>query len=135
MMAVLMLAVVCTPPACAQPDANGIVAGRPASLADGIYQGTTERLTGANEHHCSDSGPISIEVTGGRFKLPWRPLQTFDARIDAHGGFSATTANQFAAADKHMTIVPVLQGHVVEGRIIGEYGTRWCSYRFEAVKQ
>jgi hypothetical protein len=34
-----------------------------------------------------------------------------------------------------MTIVPALQGQVVDGRISGEYGTRWCSYRFEAVKQ
>jgi hypothetical protein len=122
-------------PVRAQPDAKANVPSHAAPLVDGVYQGTTERLTGAKVDGCSPGGPISLQVSDARFALPWRPLQTFDARIDAHGAFTATTANRVAAADKHMTIVPALQGHVVEGRISGEYGTRWCSYRFEAVRQ
>ncbi len=128
----LMLLAFC---ACGQPAANANGSEQAALRVDGVYQGTTTRLTGANVDGCSGDSPISIEINGARFRLPWRHLQTFDAKINSRGAFSATTADRVAASDKHMTIVPALQGQVVDGRISGEYGTRWCSYRFEAVKQ
>ena len=108
---------------------------KPASSFDGLYKGTTQRISGENTEACSAGGTIAIEVAGARFKLPWRPRQAFDAKISAQGGFWATTGNMAAQADKHLLIVPDLRGQVADGRISGSYGTRWCSYRFEAVRQ
>jgi hypothetical protein len=133
----LLFQLLCAP-AGAQPNSNAAAyatsGNTPASLVDGIYIGTTQRISGANTEGCAPDGPISIEVREGRLRLPWRPLQTFDGKIDPRGGFYVTTGNTYAQADKHMMIVPTMQGHVVDGRITGEYGTRWCSYRFEAEK-
>jgi hypothetical protein len=109
----------------------------PAALLspfDGRYTGHTQRLSGDATTGCPEGGPVTLDVTAGRFQYPWRPLQTFDVRIAASGGFAANAGNLTAQSDKHMMIMPVMDGAVHGDRIAGEFGTRWCSYRFEATR-
>jgi hypothetical protein len=101
---------------------------------DGTYTGRSERLSGSADNGCNQGGPISLTVSAGRFHYPWKPLQIFDVRIAANGSFAANAGNMTARADKHMMIVPVMQGQVTGDHIAGEFGTRWCSYRYAATR-
>jgi hypothetical protein len=75
-----------------------------------------------------------LQVQDGRFHLPWAGLQTFDVRIAPDGSFYATSPNALAKSDKHMMLVPTMQGHVSGTSLVADYGTRWCHYRLEATR-
>jgi hypothetical protein len=101
---------------------------------DGVYTGVSQRLSGDATAGCPDGGPVSITVSAGRFHYPWKLHQTFDVRIAANGAFAGNAGNITAQADKHMMVVPVMQGRVTGAHLAGEFGTRWCSYRYEATR-
>jgi hypothetical protein len=131
-------------PAPAQPAA--------ASQFTGTYTGTT-RLAGEQSQvvaaagpmqfeqqasgqagRCSPGGPVSLDVHDGRFRLPWSGPQAFNVRISPDGSFYATSSTVPAASDKHMMVVPTLQGRVSGASLVADYGTRWCHYRLEATR-
>jgi hypothetical protein len=134
---IIMLAAACGCATAASVAQTGSAVSAPPAVAlspfDGTYTGSSQRLSG-DPGTCTEGGPVNLVVTAGRFHYPWKPLQTFDVRIAANGAFAANAGNITAQADKHMMLVPVMQGRVDGDRIAGEFGTRWCSYRYEATR-
>jgi hypothetical protein len=116
--------------AASQPSAPAVA----MSPFDGTYTGVSQRLSGDTATGCPEGGPVNITVSAGRFHYPWKPHQTFDVRIAANGAFAANAGNITAQADKHMMVVPIMQGRVTGAHLAGEFGTRWCSYRYEATR-
>jgi hypothetical protein len=110
---------------------NGLESGLTAYPLDGIYKGNTEPFP-ANNEACLPGQAVALEVRNGRFKLAWNERQLFDAKIRPDGTFYATTGASPIQAEKHMTLVPTLQGHVAAADVTADYGTRWCRYRLEA---
>jgi hypothetical protein len=98
---------------------------------DGIYGGNSQPVT-TNDKGCRPSQEVALEVSKGRFKLPWNDRQVFDAQITPNGTFFATTGALPVQAEKHMTIIPTLQGRIGPAGLVADYGTRWCRYRLEA---
>jgi hypothetical protein len=70
-------------------------------------------------------------VRDGRFKFEWNEPTVFDVKIAADGTFYATTEST-VRAEKHMTLVPTMQGRIDGTMLVADYGTRWCHYRLEA---
>jgi hypothetical protein len=131
LLAVLGLSCICATASPAQSASpSGLEGVMTAYPVDGIYKGNSQPIA-ANDESCRPGQKMALEVRDGRFKLPWRESQVFDARISSDGSFFATTASM-VQADKHMTIIPTLQGQVRGGGLVADYGTRWCRYRLEA---
>jgi hypothetical protein len=97
---------------------------------DGIYKGTTQRIS-ANTESCRPGREVAVDVQNGRLKLPWNDPQVFDTRIARDGSFFATIGS-VVQAEKHMTTIPTLQGQIGSAGLVADYGTRWCRYRLEA---
>jgi hypothetical protein len=110
---------------------GGLEGSLTAYPLDGLYKGTTQPLV-ANNEACRPGQPVTLEVRNGRFKFAWNERQLFDARIRPDGTFYATTGVAPVLAEKHMTIIPTLQGRVAAADVVADYGTRWCRYRLEA---
>jgi hypothetical protein len=110
---------------------NGLESGLTAYPLDGIYKGNTESFA-TNNGPCLPGQAVAVEVRKGRFTLAWTGRQQFDAEIRPDGTFYATTGASPIQADKHMTLLPTLQGRVAAADIAADYGTRWCHYRLEA---
>jgi hypothetical protein len=98
----------------------------------GTYAGTAQAIAG-NDPSCAPAGHVTLAVQDGRFRLPWRELQAFDVRISPDGSFFATSGSVLAQSDKHMMLVPTLQGRVSNTGLQATYGTRWCRYELEAM--
>jgi hypothetical protein len=130
-LAVLGLSCICTTASLAQSAGqNGMQGSMTAYQFDGIYKGNSQQIA-AHSETCGPGQEITVDVHDGRFKLAWHDPQVFDARIRPDGTFFATTAST-VQAEKHMTIVPTLQGHIGTTGLVADYGTRWCRYRLEA---
>jgi hypothetical protein len=97
---------------------------------DGTYAGNSQQVT-ANDQSCRPGREVSLEVNKGMLKLAWTERQAFEAPIARDGSFYATTGS-VVQADKHMTILPTLEGRITHGNLVADYGTRWCRYRLEA---
>jgi hypothetical protein len=130
--AVMGLSCICmaaTPVDAAGPtDLSG---GMTAYQFDGVYKGNTQQIA-ANDASCRPGQEAAVEVRHGRLTLPWNDRQVFDARIARDGSFFATTGVSPVLAEKHMSIIPTLQGRIGATGLVADYGTRWCRYRLEA---
>jgi hypothetical protein len=103
-----------------------------ASRYDGVYSGTT-RLVAGDATQCQPGETTRVTVVNDRFNFAWGPRQDAIVPISAAGGYSAYLEGNSADADKHMELLPRIDGYV-DGRVLaGSYGTRWCtySYRFD----
>lgn len=109
----------------------GMAGGLTAYEFDGIYKGDSQR-TASNDASCPSGREVAVEVHNGRLRLPWNDRQVFDARIARDGSFFATSGASPVLAEKHMSIVPTLQGRIGTIGLVADYGTRWCRYRLEA---
>lgn len=99
----------------------------------GTYTGTTQPVPG-NDPSCAPGGRVTLDVQNGRFRLPWHEPQAFDVRISADGSFVATSGSVLAQSDKHMMLVPTMQGRVSGASLVADYGTRWCRYRLDTAR-
>jgi hypothetical protein len=104
-----------------------------ASPLSGTYIGAAQHISGS-EAPCEPGGQVKIDVRDGHFRFPWHEPQAFNVRISPDGSFFATSGDVLAQSDKHMKLVPTMQGHVSEASLVADYGTRWCRYRLEAVR-
>jgi hypothetical protein len=109
---------------------NEMQGGLTAYQFAGLYKGSSRPIV-ANDESCRPSQEVALEVRHGQLKLVWHEPQVFDARIMDDGRFFATTASM-VQAEKHVTIVPTLQGQIRGGDLVADYGTRWCRYRLVA---
>jgi hypothetical protein len=106
---------------------QGSSAGSPF---DGTYRGTS-RLAQTSLSSCEAGTSIDLAVTNGRFRFAWRPRQSTVVSISHSGGFSAMLRGSFVAADKHMEVLPRIDGHTDGHMMVGEFGTRWCKYSYQ----
>ncbi len=104
-----------------------------ASSFTGTYAGITQGAAG-NDPSCAPGTSVTLNVQNGRFRLAWHEPQAFDVRIAADGSFYATSTTIPAQADKHMMLVPTMQGRLSGTNLVADYGTRWCHYRLEATR-
>jgi hypothetical protein len=100
-----------------------------ASLFDGVYAGPVT-ATGVD---CAPQGQKAAEhmvatVADGRLSRPARPQGSI--RIASDGSYSALLRGSQAASDKHMQVLPNIDGVADGQRLVGRYGTRWCSYTY-----
>jgi hypothetical protein len=109
----------------------GMEGGITAYQFDGVYKGNSQRIATSDES-CRPSQQVAVEVRHGRFMLPWNDRQNFDAKIARDGSFFATSGVPPVLAEKHMSIIPTLQGRIGATGLVADYGTRWCRYRLEA---
>jgi hypothetical protein len=131
LLAVLGLCCICTtfsPAWSAGPAA--FEGGLTASQFDGLYSGTSQRVSAIGES-CHPGEAVALDVRNGRFRLAWRGNDVFDARILHDGSFYATSGAP-VQLEKHMILVPVLQGRIGTAGLVADYGTRMCRYRLEA---
>jgi hypothetical protein len=105
--------------------------GMTAYQFDGVYKGNSQRIA-SNDESCRPNQQVAVKVRYGRFTLPWNDRQSFDAKIARDGSFFATSGVPPVLAEKHMTIIPTLQGRIGAAGLVADYGTRWCRYRLEA---
>jgi hypothetical protein len=102
----------------------------PGSRYDGVYSGTT-RLVAGDATQCQPGGTASVTVANDRFHFAWRPRQDAIVPISAAGGYSAYLRGNAVSADKHMALLPRIDGYA-NGRVLaGSYGTRWCTYSYQ----
>jgi hypothetical protein len=99
---------------------------------DGIYQGSS-RHAGGTGSSCAPERAITVRVEGGHLSMPWSEPSMFHARIDPNGGFYAMTDNA-PQMEKHMAIVPSVDGRISGATLNAEYGTRICRYTLEATR-
>jgi hypothetical protein len=109
----------------------GFEGGLTAYQFDGVYNGSAQRVATTDES-CRPARDVALEVRNGQFKLPWQGNLSFDARVAHDGSFYATSGVPASVAEKHMTLVPTLQGRIGAKGLVADYGTRFCHYRLEA---
>lgn len=132
--AVLGLSCVCMAASPARSAGPGRVEGGVTAYQfDGVYSGSSQ-LLGTKGDSCHPGTEVAVTVQNGRFRMPWNDRQIFDARISRDGSFYATSGVPVVQAEKHMTLVPTLQGRISSAGLVADYGTRFCHYRLEATQ-
>jgi hypothetical protein len=96
---------------------------------DGVFRGTSHLVAGSDAS-CQSGMPMSVKVTGGQFYFAWRPRQGAEVRIASDGGYSALLRGTPADAEKHMLVLPRIDGDDNGQTLVGDYGTRWCDYTY-----
>jgi hypothetical protein len=133
-LAVLGLSCVCmaaSPARSAGP--AGVEGGVTAYQFAGVYSGSSQ-LFATKDESCHPGIEVAVEVRNGRLRMPWNDRQIFDASISRDGSFYATSGAPVVQAEKHMTLVPTLQGRISSAGLVADYGTRFCHYRLEATQ-
>jgi hypothetical protein len=132
LLVILGLSYVCTTVSPAwSADPNALEGRLTAYQFDGVYSGTSQRVATTHQS-CRTGQDVALEVHDGRFKLPWNDREAFDARVRDDGSFYAITGASPIQAEKHMTLIPTLQGRIGSTGLLADYGTRLCRYRLEA---
>jgi hypothetical protein len=96
-----------------------------------IFVGQTTLLADRSPA-CRPAGPLTIVVQGGRFEIPWND-QKFHATVRSDGSFFSVAGSPLGLSDKHVMMVPTLQGRISNGVLAADWGTRLCHYQIEAV--
>jgi hypothetical protein len=112
------------PPALPQPPVQAAPIG-PVSF-DGVYNGTTQLISGSNLS-CGSQDPLTFRVVDDAFsytlnqpQVVWQPVRSFDVAIAHDGSFqsqSGTASIQGRVSGGHM-----------QGQIVGDA----CGFAFEA---
>jgi hypothetical protein len=116
----------------AQIDASvsqGLTLASNSTTFDGVYAGTPHLAVNSSAD-CQPARALRVMVTNGQFHYAWRPAQDALIRIYSKGGFSAMLSGSFVSADKHMQMLPRIDGQADGRTLTGEFGTRWCKYNF-----
>ena len=133
-LAILGLSYACASTSIARTiDLSALQQASATSQFDGAYTGNSQ-LAGTNITACRPAQKVTLNVRNGQFQLPWNEPLMFNARISPDGAFFATTSGTMIQAEKHMTLLPTLQGHVGGASLVADYGTRWCRYRLDAAR-
>jgi hypothetical protein len=83
---------------------------------------------------CDAGTLIDFQVRQSRFHFAWRAGQGAIVHVSPRGTYSAMLRGSFVAADKHMEVLPRIDGHTDGHVMAGEYGTRWCKYSYQLVR-
>jgi hypothetical protein len=119
------------------PAGASMAASAPTNAAnayDGVYSGTTHLIAG-DATKCQPAGTVTVNVTHGRFHYAWGPRQDAIVPISSEGGYSAMLVGSFNTADKHMQMLPRIDGYANGSVLAGTYGTRWCTYSYQFNRQ
>ena len=100
------------------------------SSFDGTYHGMS-KLIETGTARCDPGTSIDFQVKHNRFHFAWRPGQDAIVDVSPGGTYSAMLRGSFVAADKHMEVLPRIDGHTDGHVMAGEYGTRWCKYSYQ----
>ncbi|WP_216856262.1 hypothetical protein [Acidisphaera sp. S103] len=106
------------------------VTSQDASPFDGTYRGMS-RLVETSAARCDAGTAIDFQVKHSQFHFAWRPGQDAIVDVGPRGTYSAMLRGSFVAADKHMEVLPRIDGHSDGHVMAGEYGTRWCKYSYQ----
>jgi hypothetical protein len=102
----------------------------PSSSFDGTYRGSAA-LIETSISRCDPGAAIDVAVKNNKFDFTWKPGETAIIHIGSDGRISAMLQGTFASADKHMQVLPRIDGYTDGHVLAGEYGTRWCKYKFQ----
>lgn len=101
-----------------------------ASPFDGTYHGVS-KLVETSISKCDAGRSIDLTVEHSQFHFAWRPRQDAIVSVGPSGAYSAMLRGSFVAADKHMEVLPRIDGYTNGHLMVGEYGTRWCKYSYQ----
>jgi hypothetical protein len=102
----------------------------PLSRFDGTYHGMSKLVQTSISSSCEMGAPVDLDVKEGRFHFAWRPLQDAVVSISREGTYSTMLRGSFVSADKHMEVLPRIDGYTDGHVMVGEFGTRWCKYSY-----
>jgi hypothetical protein len=97
---------------------------------DGTYHGAS-KLVEARSQDCQAGAAVEVAVTHSQFHFAWRPGQDALVTVGPNGTYSAMLRGSVVAADKHMEVLPRIDGYADGHVMAGEFGTRWCKYHYQ----
>jgi hypothetical protein len=97
---------------------------------DGTYHGMS-KLVETSVPSCEAGTAVDLSVKQSLFHFAWRPGQDALVRVGPNGTYSGMLRGSFVSADKHMAVLPRIDGYADGHVMVGEYGTRWCKYSYQ----
>jgi hypothetical protein len=108
-------------------------AAQPLNSFDGYYSGQPNLVSTASTS-CPRAGTTNITIRMGTVTLPWYPGSHFSMRVDGNGSFAGIIGMTQAQAEKRMAAPPSATGHIVNNRLVVDFGTRSCHYTLDAAR-